>query len=291
MRRVAGLILAVTFALLTCAVASAQVHRATYPDEAKDRAEGAVERLSKTDAGKILLKSIEAHGGIEKWFAGKAIRFHYAYRPVEGPAKVGTQTVDLLGSRAYVDMEEPECRVGYLGERVWTTMAPKDFPARFWALTPYYFTAVPFVFGDPGVKLAMFDEPDEASGLGATYKVKVTYEAGTGDAPDDYYVAYIDKKTNLLTGLKYVVSYKPFMKGEMKHTPEKLVVYSDFEPAGPLTIARTHTTYATNEDGSRGELRTNSKVSDFQYGVEFDESKLQMPEKAMYDEALGPVEE
>jgi hypothetical protein len=35
---------------------------------------------------------------------------------------------------------------------------------------------------------------------------KLTFKSGTGDAPDDWYVVYADKKTNLLEKHRYAQS-------------------------------------------------------------------------------------
>lgn len=252
------------------------------PDAAR-RAEQGKARLAKTDAGKLVLASIEHHGGLAKWFEGGALSFHYAYRP-EGdrPARVSQQTIDLLGARAYHTLEEPKKGpFAWDGERAWSELEGEgEFPVRFWALTPYYFVAMPFVLADPGVNLAIVDDDPKAAGLDVeAHVVKATFEPGTGDAPDDYYVVYLAKDDHRLLALRYIVSYF-----EGRAPKEKLLVYEDVEPAGPLKLARTQVTYAF-DGGKRGEKVTVSKVSDVTYGAKFDASRLEMPEGATIDES------
>ncbi len=244
-------------------------------------AEGSA-RLSATDAGRLILASIDHHGGLDAWFAGGALTFRYAYRPVgDRPARVSTQTIDLVDSRAYHTLEEPmRGRIAWDGERAWSKLEGEgDFNARFWALTPYYFVGMPFVLGDPGVKLAIVDDDPTKAGFAAgTHVVKATFEPGTGDAPDDYYVLYLAEDDHRLLGLRYIVTYYDRPGGPK----EKLIVYEDDAPAGPLRLARKHVTYAFAE-GVRGEKVTESTIDRVEYGAVFDTSRLEMPEGAKVD--------
>ncbi|MEQ8275028.1 MAG: hypothetical protein RMA76_09390 [Deltaproteobacteria bacterium] len=256
---------------------------ASQPASQRRAADG-IERLSQTPAGQIVLGAIERHGGLEKWFAGGALTFRYAYRPVgDRPGRVSTQTIDLIDSRAYHTLEEPmKGEIAWDGAQAWSKLeGDGDFAARFWALTPYYFVAMPFVLGDPGVRLDLSeDDPTQAGFPADTDVVKATFDPGTGDAPDDYYVLYFAADDHRLLGLRYIVTYFDRPGGPK----EKLLVYEDEAPAGPLTLARTHTTYAFGE-GVRGEKVTESKIDGVVYGATFDASRLTMPEGAKVDAA------
>lgn len=277
--------------LLFATAPLAQPRRPVDPAEPARRAAEGKKRLAATPAGRIVLRGVDHHGGLDAWFAGRALTFRYDYQPVgDRPGRNSLQTVDLLASRAYHEMKEPvEGRFAWDGERAWSTFDPSKAAPRFWALTPYYFVGLPFVLGDPGVNLAIVDDDPAAAGLPPADVVKATYDDGTGDAPDDYYVAYFAKDDGRLLGIRYVVSYKPFMKGGMQHTPEKLLVYEDVQPAGPLKLARTHTTYAFPE-GKRGDKVTVTKVSEVKYGATFDETRLDMPKGAHLDTSLSGAE-
>jgi hypothetical protein len=45
---------------------------------------------------------------------------------------------------------------------------------------------------------------------------KLTFKSGTGDAPDDWYVVYADKKTNLLEKQPISLRSKPVRKKQRK---------------------------------------------------------------------------
>lgn len=276
--------------LLLAAPAVAQDRRPVDPAEPARRAAEGVERLKAMGpAGAIALRGIERHGGLEAWFTGRALQFDYRYGPLGGKqtAIESTQTIDLLASRAYHTIKSPGAgQFAFNGQRAWTKVTEPGFwaPPRFWSLTPYYFAALPFVLGDPGVKLTVVKDDPAAAGLPAADVVKLTFSSGTGDAPDDYYVLYFAKDDGRLLACRYIVSYKPMMaKRGIKHTPEKLLVYGDLQQVGPLTLAMTHTTYAF-PDGKRGERVTDSALSNAVFPAQFDETRLDMPEGATVSE-------
>ncbi len=256
---------------------------------AADRAAAGRARLSKTPGGRVVLRAIDAHGGLEAWYAGKALRFRYEYRPVSGQgAKNSLQTIDLLGSRAYHEMEEPAKGVfAWDGKRAWSKFESPDakVAVHFWALTPYYFVGLPFPFADEGVHLdVLLDEPH--FGLPPCDVVRVTFAPGTGDAADDYYIAHFAKRDGRLIAVRYVVSWKPFVAGRgIKHTPEKLLVFSEFDGAGALTLARTHTFHKI-ANGERGEVATVATVSQIAHPALFDEAWMTPPEGAVFDTSL-----
>lgn len=246
-------------------------------------------RLARTEAGRTVLAAIEAHGGLTRWFEGGALTFTYDYQPVKGARRSSRQTVDLVSSRAYHDISAPvRGRIGFDGRTAWHALEEgESYPARFWALTPYYFVGMPFVLSDPGVHLALSeDDPGRAGFPKDTRVVRVTFAPGTGDAPDDYYVLYLDGTTSRVLALRYVVSYAPFMKEGMSHTPEKLLVYEDYANHGGLELAGTQTFYAFG-DGEKGPRVTRSTISGIEFPSVFDEAQIMVPAGAVIDDALS----
>lgn len=255
--------------------------------EVSARAEAGKKRLAETPAGQAVARAIEAHGGLEAWYKAGALSFNYDYQPVEGPRRKSDQVVDILRSRAYHDMTHPlKGTFAYDGKEAWMLFEGGSYPARFWALTPYYFVGMPFVLADPGVRLSLSkDDPVKAGLPKGTKVVRVEFAAGTGDAPDDYYVIYLEEKTSQLLALRYVVSYAPFMKPGMEHTPEKLLVYGDWTDAGGLRLAQKQEFFVF-ADGKKGKRVTLSTIADLKAGVAFDEARLARPEGAVIDDSL-----
>ena len=54
--------------------------------------------------------------------------------------------------------------------------------------------------------------------------VKVTFDAETGDAPDDYYILYVNKETYKIAVMRYIVSYPEYFK-DGGHAPEKFTEF------------------------------------------------------------------
>ncbi len=67
--------------------------------------------------------------------------------------------------------------------------------------TPFYFFGMPFVFADPG---AVHEFLGRKSFQGQEYDaVRVTFQKGTGDTPDDFYLLYLDPGSGRLKLASY----------------------------------------------------------------------------------------
>lgn len=207
------------------------------------RVEDARNRLSKSEPGKIVQASIETHGGLNQWYSNGPLAFQFDYRPLEGTVRNTYQVIDTWRSRArHQVMPEKKIEFGWTGEAAWIHPADVEYKnnPRFWSLTPYYFVAVPFVLADPGVILT---DAGKQEYKGVTYDlIKVTFEDGTGDAPDDYYVVYFHPETRRVGGLRYVVSYPGFFP-DGGHSPEKFMAYDGAIKVDGITFAKTYPTY------------------------------------------------
>ena len=223
-------------------------------------------------AAALVWACIEAHGGLAAWLAKSTLAFDFDYQPVAQPEKRMHTHNDVDFWSAHARQQELDggagerATLGWNGESAWITPDPSAFPspARFWALTPYYFVGMPFVAADPGTH---YERLPDAELDGTSYQiVKLTYGHGVGDAPDDYYVLYIHPETHLLAALRYVVSFPGFFP-EGGHSPEKLMRYSEFTEVDSLKMAQCLDTSAWNvEQGSAGDVVTRIAVSNITLG-------------------------
>lgn len=263
------------------------------------RVDAAKKRLMASEAGKKVLRSIDAHGGLNAWFSQDGFGFTYDYAPVskEKQRKKSHQVIDVMTARAYHSLEIPaKGPFAFDGKKAWSKLeGDAKFAARFWALTPYYFVGMPFVLSDPGVNLEVVDHTAAAAGLENADVIAVTFDSNVGDAPEDTYHAFLDKENGVLVGLRYTVTYAPFFEGkEKKRSQDKIVHYKDVKAAGPLKLARSHAFFAfdpakekAKEKGAAlREKLTQATISDVEYNATFDEAKLEMPAGAKVDTSL-----
>jgi hypothetical protein len=245
-----------------------------------ERVARAKARLEASEAGRLVWASMEAHGGLERWFSAGPIAYRFTYAPVGGKGvRDSHQVIDTWSSRARHWLPGDASKgFGWDGERAWATAPDEELGVkpRFWSLTPYYFVAVPFVFGDDGVNL---EAEGEAEFEGKTYDlVRVTFEAGTGDAPDDFYVLYVERETRRVGGVRYVVSYPGFFP-EGGHSPEKFMKYDGAQEVDGIVLPETFRTFKWT-DGAPGELVTNSKMTDVSFEPGREASWFEAPEGA-----------
>ncbi|WP_020567460.1 DUF6503 family protein [Neolewinella persica] len=276
-------LLLLPFLFLGCSEQAADSPGVTEPAEAVSpfagRIDAATARLSKTPASQLVAAAISAHGGLEKWYSQSPLYFHFDYRPVgEGTIRDSYSLNDYVNARSiHQSVDQEGVSYGFDGKNAWKAPAESEptVSPRFWSLTPYYFVGLPFVLADEGIN---FEQLPDGELNGVNYhKVKVTYDAGTGDAADDYYVLWLHPTTKQLDALNYIVSYPGFFK-DGGHLPEKLMVLS-----GKTTVAGIvlPTGYTTRWSDKPEEVITNISVSDYDFRPGTNDSAFEMPDNGV----------
>ncbi|MFT4978948.1 MAG: hypothetical protein ACI8S6_004858 [Myxococcota bacterium] len=245
-------------------------------------------RLSQTPGGGQLMNIIHAHGGFEPWFTPGTIAFDFDYQTESQSDKrrYTRSRVDLWSSRAVQEElgEGADARLGWDGQQSWIVPDRAAFPAppRFWATTPYYFVAIPWVLGDPGVSVAakpaeMVQDPELGEReLGV---LEISFEANTGDSPDDRYVIYYDLQTNLVEAVRYTVTYEGFHP-DGGQSPAKILFYRQREEVSGLLLATHYDGYAWN-DGEPVERVSTVDVAGIELGVPLSDADFAPPEGAV----------
>ena len=291
-RRLAVSALAATLLLAACAEPSdpdaepAPALAAPSEADVQARVAEAEARLQASEGGQMVWDAIEAHGGLARWYANGPLRFRYTYERLDGrPALDTEQVVDPWSSRArHATMPDSSVQFGWTGDVAWAMPDTAGLPinARFWALTPYYFVAMPFVLADPGVNLERAGQMDVE---GRAYElVRATFEAGTGDAPDDYYYLLLDPQTRQVGGVRYAVSYPGFFP-EGGHAPERLMLYDGAQTASGVTLQEGFRSFMWAGDGP-GEPAAEGTVTDVAFVPEAPDSLFALPEGAVVQESL-----
>ncbi len=234
-------------------------------------AEGPPESLA------LVERMVAAHGGIEAWRAAPSVSWVEVWESPSGGADAPTRVVVEQGRRrAYHAAVDGPARLAWDGERAWS-LDYQGPPPRFVALLNYYFLNLPWVVMDPGVRLSA---PGSASipGDPTPYRtMRVTYEAGVGDTPDDYYLLYLHPETGRLHATEYIVTYRALLPEGVAHTPPHLLVYDGWTTVAGLAVP-THFTIYENEA-----LYAACSIRDWSFREPFDEKRLEMPAGATVD--------
>jgi len=258
--------------------------------DAQRKAQEATARLSATDGGQIVLRAINAHGGLEAWYAAPTSSFTWEYSNAGMNGRFKTRAVvDNNTRQAYHQIleigtpDEPKPYEGSFawdGEKAW--IYPADTPIinpRFWALTGYYFQQIPFVLADPGLTYTVL--PDEQIEGKPYDMVVVSFGTGVGDSPGDTYTLYVDKDNDMVAAIRYTVTYGRQPSGEADPRPpaETQMLYQDYATVDGLTVPKHF--YGSNfADGAVVDFKNEAWASEISYNQPFDASKLAMPEGA-----------
>ena len=222
---------------------------------------------------------VRAHGGLEAWRAAPTVRFTDEFR--QGDSETGSPsvvTVEQGARRAYIDFPGTEMSMAWDGERAWSENWEHPAPPRFYALLNYHFANLPWLVHDPGVVLSEFG-PGTLPGDPTEYlTVKITYETGTGDTPNDYYRLYVHPETHLLKATEYTVTYKALLPEGVEAMPPNRLVYDEFETVGGLVVPEHYTIYNT-----AGEVYFRCAFRDWSFARAFDESRMTPSEAAVID--------
>ena len=200
----------------------------------------------------IIAAMISAHGGMEKWRAAPAVSFEDHFLATGAPsASISMITVEQSSRRAYLDFSDPTVRIAWNGKQAWSENWKGPYPPRFLALLNYYFLNLPWLAMDPGVNLSapgtakLWDDPIEY------ITVKMTFAAGVGDTPDDYYVLYIDPKSHRLKACEYIVTYAAILPAGVAATPPHILVYEEFATVDGLVVPTRYSIYDKKDHSLR----------------------------------------
>lgn len=237
-------------------------------------------RLSTTEGGQMILRAIEAHGGLDAWhnaetsayiwgFAGsmrtrlvahnRTRQVYHDILSIEGEAVQGRAQMAWDGSEAWVYPDSLMDRVS----------------PRFMATTGYYFQSIPFVLADPGLHYevlppALLDSVEHQI-------VRVTFGDGIGDAYGDHYTLYIHPETYMVGALRYRSTFgqgRPAIDENMRET---LLSYKEHVTVDGLITPTRFEGYRFSE-GTRGNQYYSAESSEHSFSAPFDATRLVMPD-------------
>ncbi len=233
------------------------------------------------EADKIVDRMVAAHGGMEAWAGSPSVSFTdaWTFPGSENPA-VSNVIVETGPRRAHLEIPATGARVGWDGEKCWSLNWKSPMPPRFIATLTYYFVNLPWLVKDPGVVL---HEPGrmKLTGDETSYiTIRVTYEPGVGDTPDDYYVLFIDPENYRLHGCAYVVTYTALLPEGVETSPEHVLLFESFETVDGLSVPTSFTIYEDEK------FYASCRLSNWSFRAEFDPAMVAMPEGAVIDTSV-----
>jgi hypothetical protein len=114
---------------------------------------------------------------------------------------------------------------------------------RFDAYTWSYFFMLPYKLSDSGTVWQSYDTNEKDADKFNTEKL--SFKPQTGDAPDDWYVVYSDKNSNLIQKAAYIVTAFG-SKNEAEKNPHA-IQYTDFKGVKSIPIATSWTFWEWND--------------------------------------------
>ncbi len=200
-------------------------------------------------------KIFSAHGGLETWEKMNMLEF-----TMKKPNGDEVTTTHLKNRKSLIEM--PNHSIGFNGEDVWLkskdTMAYKG-NARFYYNLMFYFYAMPFILADDGI---IYENVAALEFDGKAYPgIKISYESGVGESPEDEYILYYNANTYKMEWLGYTVTYFSKEKSKEFH----FIKYSNWQTVAGLALPETLTWYKYENNlptEKRNDLQfTNIKLS------------------------------
>ncbi len=230
-------------------------------------------------AGMGVARRIEAAHGNNAWTAKTAVACDITVTFGGVEMLSGSLTYETGRGRARIETDGGATLV-FDGERAWVSPSAAQVPmVRFQLLTWPYFLAAPFKLRDPGAYLA----PHGRRQLdGVTHVTALlTFEAGIGDSPDDWYVIYEDPDTHRLAAVAYIVTYGTTVD-EAEKTPHALV-YEDYQTIDGVALSTRWVMYNWSlAQGTVGEPLGDVALTNIRF-VEPDERAFERPVEARED--------
>jgi hypothetical protein len=126
-------------------------------------------------------------------------------------------------------------KIIFNNKKVFYSKSIKDTTSvRFDAYTIPYFFLLPYKLSDKGTVWAKYQNKEKDS-LDFDAR-KLSFTSGTGDAPDDWYVVYTNKKTSLIQKAAYIVTFGGTTQSEAEKEPHA-IEYLDYKSVNGIPIA------------------------------------------------------
>ena len=184
------------------------------------------------------------------WPRDKVLRTEFALEFDGLGEMAGTMFYDLHRDLVRMELTAPEeCTLVWDGEKAWVAPSEAELPrARFHLRTWSYFLAAPFKLNDPGTSL---EEQEVRRMLDRGWETaRLTFQPEVGDAPDDWYLLYVDPVRYTLKAMAYIVTYGKSTDAQLAdaEADPHAIVYEDYALIHGLLISPSWTFYNWSDD-------------------------------------------
>ncbi|SDS48416.1 DUF6503 family protein [Winogradskyella sediminis] len=145
--------------------------------------------------------------------------------------------------------------------------------ARFDAYTWMYFLLFPNKLSDDGT---IWSDVETLNLDDTSYNAQtLTFEANTGDAPDDWYIVYSDPKTHMIDYVAYIVTVNK-SKAAAESDPHA-IGYTNYKMIEDVPVAHHWEFYEWSKDNGLGKVIGNATLSNVEF-VKADADTFSIPE-------------
>jgi hypothetical protein len=174
----------------------------------------------------------------------------------------GKMTLATNSSNGKIEFKNGD-QIIFNKDKVFCSKSIRDTTSvRFNAYTIPYFFLLPYKLSDKGTVWTPYKNM-EADSLNFSTQ-KLSFTTGTGDAPDDWYVVYSNKKTNLIEKTAYIVTFGGTSQIEAEKEPHA-IEYLDYKPVDKIQIATKWKFWGWKKDEGFQKELGNAILSDINF--------------------------
>jgi len=225
-----------------------------------DSEESKAEAAEALETPKIISQIEQAHKR-EDWYQEELISFDLSLK--FGGKQRFKGNIQMTPDGGLVRMEDSSKVMIWDGEQAWIAPDTIEYQrARFDVLTWSYFFAAPYKFSDPGTNINAIEERPLT---GKSYpSFKLTFGENVGDSPDDWYVVYQDRESDLLVGMAYIVTYSK-SQDKAEEDPH-MITYELYQKMASYPIASQWKFWSWNQEGELKKQLGEANISNFKIG-------------------------
>ncbi len=190
--------------------------------------------IDMTNVPAELASAWDAHGSVNAWKKFGKLEYDIEFK-LGNHGGIEHHTIDLNSRKVMIDGQDYS--IGFDGSEVWAMPAVDsiDISPRFYHNLFFYFFTIPMVLSDPGINYETLEPLVTDS---AEFKrVRISYNAGVGDSPEDYYICHFNAESNQMDWLLYTVTY---FRGEA-HENFNGLIYEDFRDVNGIKLPHSLT--------------------------------------------------